>query len=92
MNGSEGTVLFVEFKECFYLYATDKLFVTHADQLSRIMRSVGFSPTEREIGHYFETYKKGGIFILYVMTTFFVIFFLNRISVANIMTFMNKFC
>jgi len=53
-------VLFVvtEFRDCFSLFAKEK-YITNADMLATIMRSLAFSPTTTEVQKYFAEYGKG---------------------------------
>ncbi|ELU18257.1 hypothetical protein CAPTEDRAFT_20883 [Capitella teleta] len=48
-----------EFHDCFFLFARDKG-VTSTEELTIIMRSLGFSPTSTEIAGYFHEFKKDG--------------------------------
>ena len=47
-----------EFRDCFLLFARNKV-VTNPDELTLIMRSLGFSPTIKEIDDYFAKNHKG---------------------------------
>lgn len=49
-----------EFRDCFFLYARQKA-ITNVDELTIIMRSLGFSPTVEELARYYENYSKNGI-------------------------------
>lgn len=48
----------VEFRDCFSLYAREKS-INSVEQLTTIMRSLGFSPTITEVQQYFAEYQKG---------------------------------
>ena len=50
--------LFSEFKECFSFNAR-KNQISQVEELSLIMRSLGFSPTREEVIKYLEKYKNG---------------------------------
>jgi Ca2+-binding EF-hand superfamily protein len=53
-----SSISLVEFHDCFFLFARDKG-VTSTEELTIIMRSLGFSPTSTEIEGYFTEFKKG---------------------------------
>lgn len=44
-----------EFKECFSFHAKKNI-ITDAEELSLIMRSLGYSPTKMEVSKYFQKY------------------------------------
>ncbi|XP_064645444.1 calmodulin-like [Lineus longissimus] len=48
-----------EFKECFFLYARRGTIVRD-DELSLIMRSLGFNPTSSEVTKYFKKHQRDG--------------------------------
>lgn len=47
------SLVYLEFKECFNLYATKGL-ITSLAELSKIMRSLGLAPTNKELSSYFQ--------------------------------------
>ncbi|CAH1788543.1 unnamed protein product [Owenia fusiformis] len=49
-----------EFKECFFLYAKNKGFISTEEDLTLIMRSLGYSPTKDELKQYFQKNVKEG--------------------------------
>ena len=51
-------VFITEFRDCFSLYAREKS-INSIEQLTTIMRSLGFSPTITEVQQYFTEYQKG---------------------------------
>jgi hypothetical protein len=59
----EISVSVAEFRDCFSLYAREKS-INSTEQLTTIMRSLGFSPTITEVQHYFTEYQKGKIILL----------------------------
>lgn len=54
-------ILYVsEFSDAFGLFVSDKSRrINNKEELKHIMRSLGFSPTIREIDEYYEKYSKG---------------------------------
>ena len=54
-------VVFSEFGDCCGLYAKDgkNKCITSKDELTLVMRSLGFSPTADELDQYYERYGKG---------------------------------
>ena len=50
--------MFSEFRDCFLLFAKGKN-IMNPEELTIIMRSLGFSPTAVEIDKYFEQNAKG---------------------------------
>lgn len=55
------TWYFVEFGDCCGLYAKEgkNKCITSKDELTLIMRSLGFSPTSEELDNYYDQYGKG---------------------------------
>jgi len=51
-------ILSTEFRDCFFLFAREKR-ITSIEQLTTIMRSLGFSPTVNEITRYYTSSEKG---------------------------------
>ena len=49
-----------EFKECFSFHAKKNI-ITDVEELSLIMRSLGYSPTRMEVSKYFQKYMNGMI-------------------------------
>ena len=63
-----------EFHDCFFLFAREKG-VASTEELTIIMRSLGFSPTSTEIESYLHEFKKGMCTNLNYLTAFFTIIF-----------------
>lgn len=48
-----------EFRDCYFLFAKEK-HITSPEELTIIMRSLGFSPTASEIKEYYTKFQTGG--------------------------------
>lgn len=47
-----------EFRECFFFHAR-RGHISNEQELSLIMRSLGYSPTTKEVNKYYNKYAKG---------------------------------
>lgn len=63
---------YVEFRECFYLYARSGQIKTF-DELTLIIRSLGMSPTIAELKRYFQDKSKKKSWFLFIFSIFFFI-------------------